>query len=40
MTTTEKILAEARTLPEARAREVRDFVGFLKARLHREKSAQ
>jgi hypothetical protein len=40
MTTAEKILAEVRTLPEAQAREVLDFVAFLKSRLSRNKSAQ
>jgi len=40
MTTAEKILAEVRTLPEAQAREVLDFVAFLKTRLSRGKSAQ
>jgi hypothetical protein len=35
MTTAEKILAEVRTLPEAQAREVLDFVAFLKSRLQR-----
>jgi hypothetical protein len=40
MTTTEKILEEVRTLPEAQAREVLDFVAFLKSRLPRGKSAQ
>jgi erythromycin esterase-like protein len=40
MTTAEKILAEVRTLPEAQAREVLDFVAFLKSRLQRKKSAQ
>ena len=37
MTTAEQILAEVRTLPEAQAREVLDFVAFLKARLQRNK---
>lgn len=40
MTTTEKILAEVRTLPEAQAREVLDFVAFLKSRLQRNKPSQ
>ena len=40
MTTAEKILAELRTLPEAQAREVLDFVAFLKSRLRRNKSTQ
>jgi hypothetical protein len=40
MTTAEQILAEVRTLPEAQAREVLDFVAFLKSRLQRNKSAQ
>jgi hypothetical protein len=40
MTTAEKILAELRTLPEAQAREVLDFVAFLKSRIQRNKSAQ
>jgi hypothetical protein len=40
MTTTEKLLAEVRTLPEAQAREVLDFVAFLKSRLQRKKPAQ
>jgi hypothetical protein len=40
MTTAEKILDEVRTLPEAQAREVLDFVAFLKARLVGGKSAQ
>jgi hypothetical protein len=34
MTTAEKILEEARTLPEFQLREVLDFVGYLKSRLH------
>ena len=32
MNTAEKIIEEVRTLPEAQAREVLDFVAFLKAR--------
>lgn len=40
MTTAEKIQAEVRTLPEAQAREVLDFVAFLKSRLKRNKSTQ
>jgi len=40
MTTAEKILAELRTLPEAQAQEVLDFVGFLKSRLQRNKPVQ
>jgi hypothetical protein len=40
MTTAEKILAEVRTLPEAQAREVLDFVALLKSRLERSKSSQ
>ena len=40
MTTTEKILAEVRTLSEAQAREVLYFVAFLKARLQHNKPAQ
>ncbi|HWM69904.1 MAG TPA: hypothetical protein VNO35_25230 [Steroidobacteraceae bacterium] len=40
MTTAEKILAEVRTLPEAQAREVLDFVAFLKSRLQRNESIQ
>lgn len=40
MTTAEKILSEVRTLPEAQAREVLDFVAFLKSRLQRNKPAQ
>ena len=40
MTTAEKILAEVRTLPEAQAREVLDFVAFLKSRLQRNKLGQ
>ena len=40
MTTAEQILAEVRTLPEAQAREVLDFVAFLKSRLQRNKSAR
>jgi hypothetical protein len=40
MTTAEKILEEVRTLPEAQAREVLDFVAFLKTRLPRRKSTQ
>jgi hypothetical protein len=40
MTTAEQILAEVRTLPEAQAREVLDFVAFLKSRLQRNKSGQ
>jgi len=35
VTTTEQILQELRTLPEAQAREVLDFVEFLKSRLPR-----
>lgn len=38
MTTAEQILAEVRTLPEAQAREVLDFVAFLKSRLRRNTS--
>ena len=38
MTTAEKIIAELRTLPEAQAREVLDFVAFLKSRLKHRKS--
>lgn len=34
MTTAEKILEEARTLPEFQLREVLDFVGYLKSRLN------
>ena len=40
MTTAEKILAEVRTLPEAQAQEVLDFVAFLKSRLQRNRSVQ
>jgi hypothetical protein len=40
ITTAEKILDEVRTLPEAHAREVLNFVAFLKARLVDGKSAQ
>jgi hypothetical protein len=40
MTTAEKILSEVRTLPEAQAREVLDFVAFLKSRLQRNKPTQ
>lgn len=40
MTTAEKILEEVRTLPEAQAREVLDFVAFLKARQASGKSVQ
>jgi hypothetical protein len=40
MTTAEQILAEVRTLPEAQAREVLDFVAFLKSRLQRNKSVR
>lgn len=40
MTTAERILEEVRTLPEAQAREVLDFVAFLKTRLPRGKPAQ
>ncbi|WP_276570270.1 hypothetical protein [Thiocystis minor] len=32
MTTAERIVEEARTLPECDLREVLDFVGFLKSR--------
>lgn len=39
MNTAEKILAEVRTLPEAQAREVLDFVAFLKSRLQRNRAA-
>jgi Protein of unknown function (DUF2281) len=38
MTTAEKIIAELQTLPEAQAREVLDFLTFLKSRLQRSKS--
>jgi len=38
MTTAEEILAEVRTLPEAQAREVLDFVAFLKSRLQRNRT--
>ena len=38
MTTAEQILAEVLTLPEAQAREVLDFVAFLKSRLQRNKA--
>jgi hypothetical protein len=34
MTTAEKLLEEARTLPEFELREVLDFVGYLKSRLN------
>jgi hypothetical protein len=34
MTTAEKLLAEARTLPEFELREVLDFVGYLKSRMN------
>lgn len=34
MTIAEKILEEARTLPEFQLREVLDFVGYLKARMN------
>ena len=40
MTTAEKILEEVRTLPEMQAREVLDFVAFLKSRLARGKTAR
>ena len=40
MTTAERILEEVRTLPEAQARKVLDFVALLKTRLPRGKSAQ
>ncbi len=39
MTTAEKIFAEVRALPETVAREVLDFVAFLKARQIKDKSA-
>ena len=34
MTTAEKLLEEARALPEFQLREVLDFVGYLKSRMH------
>ncbi len=34
MTLAEKIFAEVRALPETQAREVLDFVGFLKSKQH------
>jgi hypothetical protein len=37
MTTAEKIFAEVRVLPEAAAREVLDFVGFLKSKQHTDR---
>jgi hypothetical protein len=40
ITTAEKLLAEVRTLPEAQAKEMLDFVAFLKSRLQRSKSSQ
>lgn len=40
MTTTEKIAAELGTLPESLAREVLDFVVFLKTRMRRRESGQ
>jgi len=40
VTTAEKILEEVRTLPEAQAREVLEFVAFLKARQVRGKAQQ
>jgi hypothetical protein len=40
MTTAEKILEEVRTLPETDAREVLDFVAFLKARRAGNKSVK
>jgi hypothetical protein len=39
MNTAEKIIQEVQTLPEAQAREVLDFVGFLKSRQQTEKLA-
>jgi hypothetical protein len=40
VTTAEKIFAEVRVLPETVAREVLDFVAFLKTRQAKGKSAQ
>jgi hypothetical protein len=40
MSTAEEILKELQTLPEAQAREVLDFVAFLKTRRARGKSVQ
>ena len=40
MTTPEKVFAEVRALPETVAREVLDFVGFLKTRQAKGKSVQ
>jgi hypothetical protein len=40
VTTAEKIFAEVRALPETVAREVLDFVAFLKTRQAKGKSAQ
>ncbi len=40
MSTTEEILKELQSLPEEQAREVLDFVAFLKARRARNRSAQ
>lgn len=34
MTTAEKLMEEARTLPEFELREVLDFVGYLKSRMN------
>jgi hypothetical protein len=39
MNTAEKIIQEVRTLPEAQAQEVLDFVGFLKSKQQAETSA-
>lgn len=40
MTTAERIFEEVRALPETQAREVLDFVGFLKSQRKTSKSTQ
>jgi uncharacterized protein DUF2281 len=40
MSTAERIFNEVRTLPESQAREVLDFVAFLKARYSQTSSSQ
>ena len=40
MNTAEKIFAQVRALPEVQAREVLDFVGYLKTKLNRRNQEQ
>jgi hypothetical protein len=40
MTLAEQILAEVRALPDTQAREVLDFIGFIKSKQHNDRGAE